>query len=60
MEGSLLMSLPRAYLRTRLTKTLHTTDEGALVIVGDSCRYVMGLPKHRELRRVGKDYGVAG
>jgi hypothetical protein len=31
--------------------SLRTTDGGALATIGDACRYMTALPKHRELRQ---------
>jgi hypothetical protein len=45
------MSLPAAYLAKQLSRPLHTTDGGVLATIGDACRYMADLPKHRELRQ---------
>jgi hypothetical protein len=45
------MSLPRAYLTTKLTKRLPTTDGGVLATIGDAIAYMTAIPKQREVRQ---------
>jgi len=45
------MPLPKAYLATKLTEPLRTTDGGVLRTVGDAVAYMTALPKYREMHR---------
>ena len=45
------MSLPRAYLATKLTKPLHTTDNGSITSIEGAYQYMRAMPKERQLRR---------
>jgi hypothetical protein len=45
------MPLPKAYLATKLTEPLRTTDGGVLRTVGDAVAYMTALPEAREMRQ---------
>jgi hypothetical protein len=44
------MSLPKAYLATKLAEALPTADGGVLRTIGDAVAYMTALPKHREIK----------
>jgi hypothetical protein len=45
------MPLPKAYLATKLTKQLHTTDNGSITSIEGAYRYMTVMPKERQLRQ---------